>query len=74
MARFMTSQLELDMAVQNMPRHESKRQTDMLRLAILGVYQNVAFKSVDWSSIADRATLIVFTQPKRTEAEDTQIC
>jgi phosphoglycerate dehydrogenase-like enzyme len=43
-----------------MPRHDSNQQTDMLRIAILDDYQNVALKSADWSSLSDRATLTVF--------------
>jgi len=33
---------------------------DMLRIAILDDYQNVALESADWSSLLDRATLTVF--------------
>jgi phosphoglycerate dehydrogenase-like enzyme len=44
-----------------MPRHGSNKQTDMLHIAILDDYQNVALKSADWSSLSDRATLTVFT-------------
>ena len=33
---------------------------NMLRIAILDDYQNVALESADWSSLADRATLVVF--------------
>jgi lactate dehydrogenase-like 2-hydroxyacid dehydrogenase len=43
-----------------MPRHDSNKQTDMLRIAILDDYQDVALKSADWSSLSDRATLTVF--------------
>ena len=32
----------------------------MLRIAILDDYQNVALKSADWSSLADRSRLTVF--------------
>src|SRR5215467_13656174 len=33
---------------------------DMLQIAILDDYQNVALESADWASLADRATLTVF--------------
>ena len=33
----------------------------MLRIAILDDYQNVALELADWSTVADRATLTVFS-------------
>jgi phosphoglycerate dehydrogenase-like enzyme len=38
----------------------SQLEADMLRIAILDDYQNVALESADWSPLAGRATLTVF--------------
>jgi hypothetical protein len=39
----------------------SKSQADMLRIASLDDYQTVALELADWSALADRATLTVFS-------------